>query len=217
MDAQSPQLFNDGSIIPPDSVLGSQYLDPNYLFGKETDVAHNVWSFLTNNGVHSTYKTILFILSIFFVTIIFYSTIRMFEIRRKEHKHIHEEIEEYKRRRIAREKEAAEGDAISDNEKWRQVLHLLFSTNENDWRLSIIEADAMLEMLLGQLGFLGENLGERLKNAGEQGFRQLNNAWEVHNIRNRIAHEGSTFGLSHHEAKRVIAMYEQIFREFGYI
>jgi len=217
MDAQSPQLFNEGSIIPPDSVLGSQYLDPNYLFERETDVFHNIFSFLTNDGVLSTYKTILFGLSIFFATIIFYSTIRMFEIRKKEHQHLHKEMEEYKHRRIEREKKIAEGDTISENTDWRQVLHLLFSTNPNDWRLSIIEADAMLEMLLVQLGFIGENLGEKLKKAGEQGFRQLNNAWEVHNTRNRIAHEGSTFELSHHETKRIIAMYEQIFREFGYI
>ena len=93
----------------------------------------------------------------------------------------------------------------------------MFSTNPNDWKLSIVEADAMLEILLGELGFVGENLGEKLKLAGEKGFRPLNRAWEVHTIRNRIAHEGSIFELSHHEAKRVIALYEQIFREFGYI
>jgi len=111
----------------------------------------------------------------------------------------------------------AENETISKNEKWRQVLHLLFSTSQNDWRLAVIEADAMLEALLSNLGFTGNSLGEKLKTAGEKGFRQISHAWEVHTIRNRIAHEGSVFSLSHHEAKRVIALYEQIFREFGYI
>ena len=80
-----------------------------------------------------------------------------------------------------------------------------------------MEADAMLEVLLGDLGFQGETLGERLKSSGTQGFKHLNDAWEVHTVRNRIAHEGSIFELTHHEAKRSIAMYEQIFREYGYI
>ena len=106
---------------------------------------------------------------------------------------------------------------ISKNERWRQVLHLLFSTSQNDWKLAVIEADAMLEVLLGDLGFKAETLGERLKLAGEQGFQSLSIAWEVHNVRNRIAHEGSTFELSHHEVKRIISLYEKIFREFGYI
>jgi len=217
MDTQSPPLFDNGSVFPPDTVLGSQYLDPEFLYDREVDVFHNIFSFLTNDGVISGYKTVLFMFSIFFAAVIFYSAIRLFEIRKKEHAHLRHEIEEYNRRRIEQEKKKAEGDVISENERWRQVLHLLFSTNQNDWKLSIIEADAMLETLLGELGYVGNNLGEKLKTAGEKGFRQLNNAWEAHTVRNRIAHEGSTFELSHYEAKRIIALYEQIFRAFGYI
>ncbi len=215
MDVQSPQLFN--SNLPPDTVLGSKYLNPGYLFDKEVGILHNFWNFVTDGNTISTYKTILFLLAMFFITIIFYSFVRMLEIRRKEKKHLQHEIEEYAHHQTEKEKKKTEGEVISKNERWRQVLHLLFSTNPNDWKLSIVEADAMLEILLGELGFVGENLGEKLKLAGEKGFRPLNRAWEVHTIRNRIAHEGSIFELSHHEAKRVIALYEQIFREFGYI
>ena len=62
-----------------------------------------------------------------------------------------------------------------------------------------------------------ENLGEKLKSANQDTFRSLSAAWEVHIIRNKIAHEGQEFELSQHEAKRVITLYEQIFREFGFI
>ena len=70
---------------------------------------------------------------------------------------------------------------------------------------------------MDQLGFQGENLGDRLKLANQDNFPHLTVAWEVHTIRNRIAHEGLAFELSQHEAKRVIALYEQIFHEYGYI
>jgi hypothetical protein len=70
---------------------------------------------------------------------------------------------------------------------------------------------------MDQLGFRGENLGEKLKEANQDDFPNLTIAWEVHTIRNRIAHEGLAFELSQHEAKRVIALYEEIFHTYGYI
>ena len=75
----------------------------------------------------------------------------------------------------------------------------------------------MLEALLSELGFQGENLGEKLKGATKDSFRPLSSAWEVHTVRNKIAHEGLGYDISQQEAKRLIAIYEQIFREFGYI
>src|SRR3989338_7210346 len=103
------------------------------------------------------------------------------------------------------------------NAKTLEGLYVFLSINENDWKLAVIEADSMLFDLLTQMGFKGENMGDKLKEANQSNFRSLNLAWEVHNIRNKIAHEGSSFELSLHEAKRVIALYEQIFQEFGYI
>lgn len=217
MDVNSPQLFDKSGQLSPDSVLGSKYLNPDYLFKQEVGVSKGIFSIVTNENTIAIYHTVLYMLGIFFITIIFYSIIRVFEIRKKEHAHLHQEIEEYAHHHKEKEKAMAEGAMISKNERWRQVLFLLFSVSPNDWKLSVIEADAMLEVLLGELGFTGESLGDKLKTAGEKGFRNLDMAWEVHTIRNRIAHEGSIFSISHHEAKRVIAIYEQIFREFGYI
>jgi len=53
--------------------------------------------------------------------------------------------------------------------------------------------------------------------ANQENFPQLTTAWEVHTIRNKIAHEGLAFELSQHEAKRIIALYEQIFHGYGFI
>ena len=106
---------------------------------------------------------------------------------------------------------------VSQNERWNKTLTYLFSDSSSDWKLAIVEADAMLEDLSRDLGFKGDSLGERLKMANQDNFRGLSSAWEAHAVRNRIAHEGLNFELSHHEAKRVIALYEQIFRNYGYI
>ena len=198
---------------PPDSVLDTKFLDADYLF--KQGVAF--FQYIFRKETLTNLNAIILLLSLFFLTLIFYCAVRLFEIRRKEHKHLEHEIEEYAQRQGEREKKQREGESVSHNERWRKVLEYLFSVSSTDWRLAIIEADSMLEALTDQLGFKGDNLGEKLKMATQETFRGLSSAWEVHTIRNRIAHEGSLFEISQHEAKRVIALYEQIFRQYGYI
>ena len=101
--------------------------------------------------------------------------------------------------------------------RWNKVLGDLESTNQNDWKQAIIEADVMLEELLVKLGYQGEGVGEMLRRATTSDFKTLPQAGEAHGVRNRIAHDASAFLLSHHEARRVINLYRQVFEEFYYI
>lgn len=192
--------------------LNSKFLNLDNLF----DYIVTFLGYIFNAEVLEGFYVFLSILAVFFIAVIVYTTIRMFEIRAKERAHLKHEIAEYAHNQALKEKKAQE-EGVFKNERWKKVLDYLFSINENDWKLAVIEADSMLFDLLTQLGFKGENLGDKLKEAGAKDFRNLNAAWEVHNIRNKIAHEGASFVLSLHEAKRVIAIYEQIFQEFGYI
>ena len=203
--------FNNNPLIE-NSFLGSDLLNPEYLFSKGVQFL----GYIFNAKILGGFYVFLSFLAILFIAIIIYTTIRMFEIRAKERAHLKHEIAEYTHNQALREKEL-QGTEIFKNERWKKVLDYLFSINENDWKLAVIEADSMLFDLLTQMGFKGENMGDKLKEANQSNFRSLNLAWEVHNIRNKIAHEGSSFELSLHEAKRVIALYEQIFQEFGYI
>ncbi|MEK7071456.1 MAG: hypothetical protein AAB943_00800 [Patescibacteria group bacterium] len=195
--------------------LDSKFLNPEYLFVQGSGWFREVVYFIFVSG---TFKTILALFAIFFISIILYASVRLLEIRKKERKHLEHEIAEYAHHQAEKEKSRQrEGEGVSHNEQWNNILVHLFSANTNDWKLAIMEADSMLEILMDQLGFKGKNLGERLKSADRDKFPQLTVAWEVHTVRNRIAHEGASFELTLHEAKRVIALYEQIFREFGYI
>ena len=157
------------------------------------------------------------VFSVFFIFLIAYCAVRMVEIRNKEHEHLHHEIEEYAHHMKEKARKAKAGEGVSKNERWLKILDYVTSSVPSDWKLAVLEADSMLGTLLENLNFKGENLGERLKNADRDKFKSLTQAWEVHTIRNKIAHEGPNFDLSDREAKRVIAIYEQIFREFGYI
>ena len=81
-----------------DSFLGSKWFSPDYLFNQGLAFFHQIFAFFSNNGagIMSVYHTVLFIFSLFFLTVISYTSIRIFEIRSKEEKHLEHEIEESK-------------------------------------------------------------------------------------------------------------------------
>ncbi len=102
------------------------------------------------------------------------------------------------------------------NLRWEQVLKLIDSDNESEWKLAILEADKLLDEMVAGMGYLGANLGERLKVIEPSDFTTLQQAWEAHKVRNRLAHEHG-FRLTHREAKRVIELFGAVFREFNFI
>ena len=113
--------------------------------------------------------------------------------------------------------DVAENSPSLQSQKWERVLAHANSQNPAEWRLSILEADVMLDDMMQHIGFHGDTLGERLKNAPKGDFKTINIAWEAHKIRNAIAHEGSDFLLSQRESKRIIGLYETVFKEFSYV
>lgn len=104
-----------------------------------------------------------------------------------------------------------------DHSRWAHVQQLINSGQESDWRQAIIEADIMLDEVLDEQGYVGESVGDKLKQVNPERFASLNDAWEAHKVRNDIAHRGSAFQLTEHVAYRTIAHYENVFREFGEI
>lgn len=103
------------------------------------------------------------------------------------------------------------------NERWERITDLVNSENPSDWRQAILEADVLLDELVTRLGYRGETLGEKMKQIEPSDFTTLDLAWEAHKVRNDIAHRGSDFILSKREAKRVVGLFEKVFREFEYL
>ncbi|MEK7177050.1 MAG: hypothetical protein AAB719_02040 [Patescibacteria group bacterium] len=103
------------------------------------------------------------------------------------------------------------------NKRWEKIVAYANSGNSADWRLAIIEADVMLEELLETAGYVGGSVGEMLKSVDKNEFLSIESAWEAHKIRNSVAHSGGNFQLNERETKRVIALFEEVFKEFGVI
>jgi uncharacterized membrane protein len=163
------------------------------------------------------WQVIAIIFCVVCVLWIIYSLRRLKEIDEEEEKifganpedtFITDLVEEVKESQMS--KEVVKGG----KDKWERVLAGSISDNPADWRVAIIEADVILEELLRALGYPGDGVGEMLKNVQPGDMVTLENAWEAHKIRNQIAHGGGNFQLTSREAKRVIALFESVFREF---
>jgi hypothetical protein len=101
------------------------------------------------------------------------------------------------------------------NSRLQDVYTHTESDNPNDWKLAIIEADIILDDSLKKKGFIGGSLGERLKSLSPNQLATLNDAWEAHKIRNKIAHEGADFVLTKRLVHETISRYQRVFDELG--
>lgn len=109
----------------------------------------------------------------------------------------------------------SEDDDIT--KRWKSIQAKIGGDIADGWKTAILEADIMLDELLDINGYRGDTIGDKLKAVDPADFLTLNQAWEAHKIRNAIAHEGEGFILTSREARRVIGLYEAVFKEFDLI
>ena len=100
---------------------------------------------------------------------------------------------------------------------WEDITDHIASENEAQWKLALIDSDKILEDALREAGYAGVGVGELLKDAEvKHGFNSLQDAWEAHKTRNRIAHE-TGFKLTKHETKNAVERYKRAFQDLGYL
>lgn len=140
-------------------------------------------------------------LSVIGLFVIVYTTMRLFDLRKREEIFYNTVI-------------PAPGAKSDTNLRWQHIESLADSTKASEWREAIIEADIMLDDILAKHGFVGDGVGEKLKSIEPSELRSLQDAWEAHKVRNQIAHEGSSFNISETIAHRTISHYANVFNEF---
>ncbi len=112
--------------------------------------------------------------------------------------------------------EAAAPVAAGIPPPWAEVMQKIESSNPSDWNIAVIRADSILDSVLQGMGLSGDTMGERLK--GLQGGRlaSLDDAWEAHKLRNRIAHEAERV-FTYQEARRAILLFGRVLQELRYL
>lgn len=102
-------------------------------------------------------------------------------------------------------------------DRWENIVGMFKSKNETYWRVAIIDADSMLEDMVTSLGYQGSDFGGKLKSMQRDNIPWLQAAWDVHLLRNKLAHEGSRYPLNEREAYRAYKIYENILSGTGYL
>jgi hypothetical protein len=146
------------------------------------------------------------VLSLLFGALVIYCASRIIEIRRHERARVEAAVHP-----------VAAHDVSRTQLRWNGIVEEANSDDERKWRLAILEADIMLNELLDIKGYRGETMADKMKQADRSTFHSIDAAWEAHGVRNKIAHQGSAHLLTAREARRVIGLYEEVFREFNII
>lgn len=100
--------------------------------------------------------------------------------------------------------------------QWSAICARAGSDDENERKLAVIAADSLLDKIFILQGYRGENLGARLRNVEPSDLDTLQDIWEAHKARNRIAHEAH-YVLSREEALSAIKRYEKTLKELHYL
>jgi len=203
MEPSAVQSTLDQTLVNP------TYLNIEYVFDKIYIIGKAIFGFLANPQTWSTIGFISALLSITSISIIIFSLVRLVEIQIHDKDEIDHEI--------AKAKEREKERSRNTNTRWHYILTLIESPNESDWRVAIIEADSMMEEALRERGLSGETVSELLEGAKDSGYRYIQDAWDGHLFRNKIAHEGTDFPLSQIEGRRIVKMFQNFFEELRLI
>ncbi|MFZ3031725.1 MAG: hypothetical protein WA082_01695 [Candidatus Moraniibacteriota bacterium] len=96
--------------------------------------------------------------------------------------------------------------------RWEAILSRLESGNPSQYKVALLEADALADEILDGIGYKGVTMTEKLAviKGGQLETKDLLAA--AHEVRNQIVHD-ATFTLSHDEAEQHLESYRQFFDE----
>ncbi len=100
-------------------------------------------------------------------------------------------------------------------EQWNDIMRHIDSVHEGEWKFAVIEADTIVDGVLKNY-FVGDTMGERLLNIDKTKLLAIDDLWEAHKIRNRLAHDPNYF-LRHAEALRAVKLFKSVLKELGAI
>lgn len=156
-------------------------------------------------------------LSLMFFMGIIYFNYKLGELAHESHHRIHGHNHDHNDSHSTPHQSKPFTDEHGPDKRWQMVESRINSTSEGDWRLAVLEADIILGDMLSKMGLPGNGVAEKLKAVDKSSFHTLDDAWNAHKLRNRIAHEGGSVHISHDIAKSAVNSYKKVFEEFYFI
>ena len=98
--------------------------------------------------------------------------------------------------------------------RWEEIERHLNSYRDAEWKFAIIEADKLVEDVLGKAGFKGETMADKLKSITTYQLSCLSGLWDAHKLRNLLVHN-TEFDLKHNEVRYAIDQYAKVLKELN--
>ena len=96
--------------------------------------------------------------------------------------------------------------------RWQKIMRRLDTGNESEYKLSIIEADGLLDDMLKKMNLPGETVDDRVQRITPLMIENVAELKTAHQTRNSIVYDPD-YRLSASEAKRVLLVYQRTFEE----
>lgn len=96
--------------------------------------------------------------------------------------------------------------------RWEKILARLEDNNPSQFKVALLEADAMANEVLDGMGFKGATMGEKMEGIHAGQLENRENLIEAHAVRNHIIHEAD-FALSREDASEKLDQYKKFFDE----
>ena len=96
--------------------------------------------------------------------------------------------------------------------QWQAIEELLLENYSSSWKLAVVKADALIENLLKQLGFKGNNLEELINSLKLRGYQNLNLLEGAHTVSKEIL-ANRDYSISQKEAQSIVEIYKKFWQE----
>ena len=96
--------------------------------------------------------------------------------------------------------------------RWQRIMRRLDAGSESEYKLAIIEADALLDEMLKKMRLGGETADERLQKITPFMIPNVEELKVSHQVRNSIVYDPD-YRLSLSEARRVLLVYQKTFED----
>ena len=100
--------------------------------------------------------------------------------------------------------------------KWEVISKKIDTTDDNAYKLAVIEADKFFDDILKKIGYKGKDMGERMKQITPAQMSNIGDLWRAHKTRNSMVHDPD-FKLNRSQAEEVVRIYEKALKELQVI
>ncbi|MCR4328590.1 MAG: hypothetical protein NUV53_03685 [Patescibacteria group bacterium] len=97
-------------------------------------------------------------------------------------------------------------------ERWEEVLKRMAIQTSDSMRLAILEADALVDSILKELGFEGDHMADRLAKITPESLLCIDRLWRAHRLRNELVHTPD-YTIETEKAQQTIEDYESFMKE----